>query len=244
MIVAEVSKSPARDKTGKTLYFIISERDITEERDADRAAVAPGPARSLDGSRQSGLLDDRLAQAHSRIMRQGGHGALLLLDLDDFKGVNDTYGHLVGDQLLEAVARRLESVTRSTDTLCRFGGDEFLYLAEGISGTEEAELIAERFLRSLDEPFAVGGLVPRTTRQPRASSCGTRRTVEVSDVVRDADVALYEAKRLGKGRQLRLRPGHAPPGGESLLARARAAPGGVGRRPGDALPADRATLDL
>jgi len=58
-------------------------------------------------------------------MRQGGHGALLLLDLDDFKGVNDTYGHLVGDQLLEAVARRLEAVTRTTDTLCRSGAMSF-----------------------------------------------------------------------------------------------------------------------
>ena len=116
-IIAEVSKSPARDKTGKTLYFIISERDITEERMLTAQLSHQALHDPLTGLANRALLDDRLAQAHSRIMRQGGHGALLLLDLDDFKGVNDTYGHLVGDQLLEAVARRLEAVTRTTDTL-------------------------------------------------------------------------------------------------------------------------------
>ena len=199
MIVAEVSKSPARDKTGKTLYFIISERDITEERMLTAQLSHQALHDPLTGLANRALLDDRLAQAHARILRQGGNGALLLLDLDDFKGVNDTYGHLVGDQLLSAVAHRLESVARDTDTLCRFGGDEFLYLAEGVGGTDEAQLIAQRFLRSLDEPFLIGGL----SLEQRASLgvvVWDANDAEVSDVVRDADVALYEAKRLGKGR--------------------------------------------
>ncbi|MGD0851969.1 MAG: EAL domain-containing protein [Acidimicrobiales bacterium] len=206
MIVAEVSKSPARDKTGKTLYFIISERDITEERQLSAQLSHQALHDPLTGLANRALLDDRLSQAHSRIVRQGGHGALLLLDLDDFKGVNDTYGHLVGDQLLEAVARRLEAVTRETDTLCRFGGDEFLYLAEGISGPAEAEMIAERFLRSLDEPFVVGDL----SLEQRASLgivVWDATHTDVSEVVRDADVALYEAKRLGKGRHFIYVPG-------------------------------------
>ncbi len=206
MIVAEVSKSPARDKTGKTLYFIISERDITEERMLTAQLSHQALHDPLTGLANRTLLDDRLAQAHSRIIRQNGHGALLLLDLDDFKGVNDTHGHLVGDQLLEAVARRLEGVTRVSDTVCRFGGDEFLYLAEGISGSDEAEHIAERLLHALDEPFAVGGL-----HLEQRASLGVvvwdASTVDVSDVVRDADVALYEAKRLGKGRQFVYVPG-------------------------------------
>jgi diguanylate cyclase (GGDEF)-like protein/PAS domain S-box-containing protein len=189
MIVAEVSKSPARDKAGKTMYFIISERDITEERMLTAQLSHQALHDPLTGLANRALLDDRLAQAHSRVLRQEGHGALLLLDLDDFKGVNDTYGHLVGDQLLEAVARRLEVVTRTTDTLCRFGGDEFLYLAEAISGPEEAETIAQRVLRSLDEPFAIGGL----NLKQRASLgvvAWDSSNAEVSDVLRDADVAL------------------------------------------------------
>src|ERR1700690_3178768 len=102
MIVAEVSKSPARDKAGKTLYFIISERDITEERMLTAQLSHQALHDPLTGLANRALLDDRLAQAHSRILRQGGQGSLLLLDLDDFKGVNDTYGHVVGDQLLSA----------------------------------------------------------------------------------------------------------------------------------------------
>jgi diguanylate cyclase (GGDEF)-like protein/PAS domain S-box-containing protein len=206
MIVAEVSKSPARDKAGKTMYFIISERDITEELLLTAQLSHQALHDPLTGLANRALLDDRLAQAHSRIIRQDGHGALFLLDLDDFKGVNDTYGHVVGDQLLEAVARRLEMVTRTTDTLCRFGGDEFLYLAEGITSSAEAELIAERFLRSLDEPFTVGDL----SLEQRASLGAVvwdSSTIDISDVVRDADVALYEAKRLGKGRHFVYVPG-------------------------------------
>ena len=206
MIVVEVSKSPARDKTGKTLYFIISERDITEERMLTAQLSHQALHDPLTGLANRALLDDRLQHAHSRIVRQGGHGALLLLDLDDFKGVNDTYGHLVGDQLLEAIARRLEGVTRTTDTLSRFGGDEFLYLAEGISGADEAAMIAERVLRSLDEPFVIGDL----SLEQRASLgvvVWDATTAELSNVVRDADVALYEAKRLGKGRQFVYVPG-------------------------------------
>jgi Amt family ammonium transporter len=206
MIIAEVSKSPARDKAGNTMYFIISERDITEERMLTAQLSHQALHDPLTGLANRALLDDRLAHAHARILRQGGHGALFLLDLDDFKGVNDTYGHLVGDQLLEGVARRLEGVTRATDTLCRFGGDEFLYLSEGISGPEEAELIAQRFLRSLDEHFAIGGL----SLEQRASLgvvVWDSSNTNVSDVLRDADVALYEAKRLGKGRHFVYVPG-------------------------------------
>ncbi len=199
MIVAEVSKSPARDKTGKTMYFIISERDITEERMLTAQLSHQALHDPLTGLANRALLDDRLAHAHSRILRQDGYGALLLLDLDDFKGVNDTYGHLVGDQLLASVARRLEAVTRTTDTLCRFGGDEFLYLAEDISGPVEAELIAQRFLHALDEPFTIGELV----LEQRASLgvvVWDASSADVSNIIRDADVALYEAKHLGKGR--------------------------------------------
>ncbi len=206
LIVAEVSKSPARDEAGNTLYFIISERDITEERKLTAQLSYQALHDPLTGLANRALFDDRLAQAHSRIMRQGGHGALLLLDLDDFKGVNDTYGHLVGDQLLVDVARRLERVSRSTDTLCRFGGDEFLYLAEAISGPEEASLIAQRFLSELEEPFLIAGL----TLEQRASLgvvVWDSNSVDVTEVVRDVDVALYEAKRIGKGRHFVYVPG-------------------------------------
>jgi len=146
MIVAEISKSPARDEAGNTLYFIISERDITEERTLTAQLSHQALHDPLTGLANRALFEDRLSQAMSRIDRLGGHCALLLLDLDDFKGINDSHGHLVGDQLLAEVAHRLEAVTRTADTLCRFGGDEFLYLAEGISGPAEADELASRLM--------------------------------------------------------------------------------------------------
>ncbi len=206
LIGAEVSKSPARDESGNTLYFIISERDITEERKLTAQLSHQALHDPLTGLANRALFDDRLSQAHSRIMRQGGHGALLLLDLDDFKGVNDTYGHLVGDQLLSDVARRLEKVARSTDTLCRFGGDEFLYLAEAISGPEEAEVIAQRFLSQFNETFLISGLQLEQRASLGVVVWGSSST-DVSEVVRDVDVALYEAKRIGKGRHFVYVPG-------------------------------------
>jgi PleD family two-component response regulator len=88
----EVSRSPARDAQGKTLYFVISERDITEERALTARLSHQALHDPLTGLANRALFLDRLAQAHSRVVRQGGMGAVLLLDLDDFKGVNDTHG--------------------------------------------------------------------------------------------------------------------------------------------------------
>ncbi|MGH3733435.1 MAG: EAL domain-containing protein [Acidimicrobiales bacterium] len=199
IIVSEVSRSPARDSTGKILYFVSSERDITEERALADQLSHQALHDSLTGLANRALFEDRLAQAHARIARQGGFGAVLLLDLDDFKGVNDAHGHLVGDQLLTALARRFEFVTRSTDTLSRFGGDEFLYLAEGLDSAEEAEDVAARLIDVLFEPFTIHGL----SLEQHASIGivvfdGTSE--DYSELIQRADVALYEAKRQNRGR--------------------------------------------
>ena len=154
IVVAEVSICAARDEAGVAINFISSVRDITEERALAAQLSYQALHDPLTGLANRALFDDRLVQARSRTAREGKLGAVLLLDLDDFKGVNDAYGHLVGDQLLVTIANRFEQVTRSTDTLCRFGGDEFLYLAEGLATSAEAELIAERLLRALAEPFS------------------------------------------------------------------------------------------
>jgi PAS domain S-box-containing protein len=131
VIDLEVSKSSARDASGSRLYFVISVRDITEERALSAQLTHQALHDSLTGLANRVLFEDRLSQANARAVRQGGFSAVLLLDLDDFKRVNDTLGHVVGDQLLVALARRFDKVIRPADTLCRFGGDEFLYLAEG-----------------------------------------------------------------------------------------------------------------
>jgi diguanylate cyclase (GGDEF)-like protein/PAS domain S-box-containing protein len=205
-VVAEVSKSPAVDESGTTLYFIVSARDITAEQSLAAQLSYQALHDPLTGLANRVLFEDRLTQARARVLRQRDLAAVILIDLDDFKGVNDTHGHVVGDLLLTEVAHRLSAVSRDSDTLCRFGGDEFLYLAEGISSTEEAERVAARLLETLEEPIVLGEIV-RTQHASLGVVVWGEASAHDTDVVRDADVALYEAKRLGKGRFVLYAPG-------------------------------------
>jgi diguanylate cyclase (GGDEF)-like protein/PAS domain S-box-containing protein len=201
IIISEVSRSTARDENGQTLYFVSSERDITQERELASSLSHQALHDSLTGLANRVLLDDRLILARARATRQGGLIAVLMIDLDDFKGVNDTYGHLVGDQLLSGVASRFEAVARPSDTLCRFGGDEFLYLAEGLANASEGEIIAKRFLETLDESFRFNDV-----EIAQHASIGIvvwdPKTSGSYALIQNADVALYESKRRQKGSYL------------------------------------------
>jgi diguanylate cyclase (GGDEF)-like protein/PAS domain S-box-containing protein len=205
VVIVEISKSIARDVRGKKLYFVVSERDITEERMLSAQLSHQALHDPLTGLANRAVFEDRLALAHARVRRLGGLGAVLLMDLDDFKGVNDMHGHLVGDQLLVAIAQRLEQETRSSDTLCRFGGDEFLYLAEGLTSPDEAELLALRMLEVLAKPVTVAA-----TQLEVHASIGVviwdGKSVDHSEIVRNADSAMYEAKRRGKGHHAIFTP--------------------------------------
>jgi diguanylate cyclase (GGDEF)-like protein len=141
------------------------------------------------------LVEDRLAQALAKSARAGTRTGGLFLDLDRFKAVNDTYGHLAGDRLLIAVADRLSSTLRPGDTLARVAGDEFLVVCEGISDLGHAEQIAARIHGVLEAPFAI---------EPNALAISASIGVAVADpseraadLVLHADGALYEAKRRG-----------------------------------------------
>jgi diguanylate cyclase (GGDEF)-like protein/PAS domain S-box-containing protein len=204
-ILVEVSKSCARDAAGATLYFLISVRDITQERALSAQLSHQALHDPLTGLANRVLFEDRLSQANARTVRRGGWNAVLMLDLDNFKAVNDTLGHPVGDQLLVELARRLEEVTRSSDTLCRLGGDEFLYLAEGLTSPAQAEDVAERLLGVVAEPFSLAG----TQVEQHASIGvvvweGTNR--DCAELLQNADVAMYEAKRQGEGRRVVFTP--------------------------------------
>jgi len=205
VVVVEISKSTARDVRGNTLYFVISERDVTEERLLSAQLSHQALHDPLTGLANRAVFEDRLSLAHARVRRLGGLGAVLLMDLDDFKGVNDVHGHLIGDQLLTAIAQRLEQETRSSDTLCRFGGDEFLYLAEGLSSPDEADALAVRLLEVLAKPISIA-----QAQLEVHASIGVviwdAETVDHSEIVRNADSAMYEAKRRGKGHHVLFTP--------------------------------------
>lgn len=142
------------------------------------------------------LLMDRARQALTRLHRNHGLVAILFIDLDRFKAVNDNLGHALGDHLLTSIATRLAEMMRESDTVARMGGDEFVILAEDLTSDEEALTVAERVLHALKEPFLVG-----STEVSMLASVG----VSVSDdpeadpetLLREADIAMYRAKRAG-----------------------------------------------
>lgn len=151
----------------------------------------------LTGIPNRQYFQDQLEKATARARRNGSKIALLFLDLDQFKGVNDTLGHHSGDQLLQAVAKRIVGCVRSGDTVARLGGDEFAVLLEGIKGAMDAETMARNLLSVFGEPFAVADRqIPITT------SIGI--TVYPSDnndphtLVKNADIAMYQAKEKGR----------------------------------------------
>jgi diguanylate cyclase (GGDEF)-like protein/PAS domain S-box-containing protein len=198
VIIAEISKSPVLDENGEVRYFIISERDITEEKALTAKLSFQALHDPLTGLANRALFEDRLTQTLSRMKRSGGAIALLLIDLDDFKMANDDYGHLVGDGLVVEVAKRFEKVTREADTLCRFGGDEFLYLAEGMNEPGDPDGVAQRLIATLEEPFEVAD-VKIFQHASIGVAVWDSHDFDRSDVIRNADVALYQAKRRGKG---------------------------------------------
>jgi diguanylate cyclase (GGDEF)-like protein/PAS domain S-box-containing protein len=146
------------------------------------------------------LLMDRTRQALARIGRSGGVVALLFVDLDRFKAVNDNFGHDVGDRLLIAVAERLAEMMRDSDTVARLGGDEFVILGEEFETEDEALLLAERVVQTLREPFHVG-----TVEVSMPASVGVSVThdaeADPENMLREADVAMYRAKDAGGRRQ-------------------------------------------
>ena len=206
IVMAEVSICSARDENGKALYFISSVRDITEERALATQLSYQALHDPLTGLANRALFDDRLVQAKSRVERQDELGAVLLLDLDDFKGVNDVYGHLIGDQLLVSIAKRFEKVTRTSDTICRFGGDEFLYLAEGLTSPSEAEKIAGRLLAALDEPFTFDDVHLEQQASVGIVVWDSKSTNTNVELIQNADASMYEAKRRGHGHLVVFTP--------------------------------------
>jgi diguanylate cyclase (GGDEF)-like protein/PAS domain S-box-containing protein len=148
------------------------------------------------------LLMDRARQAVARLRRSHGPIAMLFIDLDRFKAINDNLGHAVGDHLLISVAERLEEMLRDSDTVARLGGDEFVILAEDLDSDAEALAVAERVLHALEEPFLVG-----SAEVSMLASVGVSIShdpeAEPEDLLREADVAMYRAKGSG-GHNLEL----------------------------------------
>ena len=146
------------------------------------------------------LFGDRLSVALDRARRTGMPVAVLFLDVDGFKDVNDTLGHQAGDQLLSALAERFQEMLRPMDTVARFGGDEFTFLFEELESEREAILIADRIRSTASLPMTLGNDGESTVAVSIGIAIVTDPSVAPESVIRDADVAMYRAKELGGDR--------------------------------------------
>ncbi len=157
---------------------------------------------ALTGLPNRTLILDRIEQTLRRARHNQEPVAALFVDLDNFKAINDSLGHSTGDELLCAVAERLEGVIRETDALGRLGGDEFVVVAEGLSLAAGPELIAERLFEAFKQPFVLGeeGETMVHTKASIGIATGVRDSAE--ELLRDADIAMYRAKWSGKSRYL------------------------------------------
>jgi diguanylate cyclase (GGDEF)-like protein len=154
---------------------------------------------ALTGLPNRTLLKERIEQAVARASRTHQVVAVLFVDLDRFKGVNDKFGHQVGDQLLVAVAARLRRVLRAGDTLARLSGDEFVIMCEALDKPEMAERVAERVAESFLQPFQLDGDTLQITASVGLAFCGPGEEIPET-LLRDADFAMYQAKQAGGGR--------------------------------------------
>lgn len=178
--------------------LVLNSRDVTDRRNLEEQLLAQALRDPLTGLGNRRLFGDRVSHAMARQVRHAESVAVLLLDLDHFKFVNDTLGHSRGDQLLVAVAERLLRVVRSGDTVARLGGDEFAVLLEDLGSTREADATAERILEALDRPFTL----EEREVFVRASIgiAWAAEGMEVDQLLTDADVAMYAAKGAGRSR--------------------------------------------
>ena len=195
-VFIEDSVAPIHDREGKVTGAVIVFRDVSAARAQSEQMAHLAEHDSLTGLPNRLLFSDRLGQAISLARRHGGQAAVLFLDLDGFKKVNDSLGHAAGDKLLQSVAKRLLSCLRAPDTVSRHGGDEFALLLQDVHRPEDAAATARRVLRALDEVHSVDGHQLHVTASI-GMSVYPGDGMDVETLIKNADTAMYQAKKNG-----------------------------------------------
>ena len=184
---------------GRCVRLFGTLQDVTERRNAQARIAHLAHYDSLTGLPNRVLFGDRAQVAIARARRNRTPLALLYVDLDNFKSVNDSLGHAAGDQLLREVARRFVACVRASDTVCRQGGDEFLVLLPEIRNPEDAGVIAQKLLQALEAPIALPGMDAQVGCSIGIALLGEHDS-DLDTLMRNADTAMYEAKSEGRRR--------------------------------------------
>jgi diguanylate cyclase (GGDEF)-like protein/PAS domain S-box-containing protein len=227
--------SVVHNSAGRVVNYVWVFSDITAIKNAEERLNYLAFHDPLTDLPNRQLLADRMRTALSRAERTGTSVALLYLDLDNFKHVNDTLGHEQGDRLLHAIAARLCTHVRVEDSVARLGGDEFVIILEDVSDPAQPARLAEKVLAAVSEPLQLGGFELRM-RASIGISMGPAHGATSEELLKAADAAMYRAKRGGRGRYELLRRAH-PPGAGAAHTRESDARSALLRSAGAALSA-------
>ena len=191
------SLSGIQDKQGNLVGFVLMLNDITERRRYEDTIHHLAYHDALTGLPNRVLLNDRLGQALASANRTSTRGALMILDLDRFKDINDTLGHSMGDLLLKAVGERLKGLLRKSDTVSRMGGDEFVLLLPTIGSAESAAVTAAKVVTAFREPFVCNGHTLNVTASIGIADFPDDGE-DAETLLKNADIALYRVKEQGR----------------------------------------------
>ena len=200
-----------RDSQGQVSHVVVVSRDVTARKKAEEEIYNLAFYDALTGKPNRRLLNDRLIQTMNASKRSKRFGALMFIDLDNFKWLNDQYGHAVGDLLLQEVAHRISSCVREVDTVSRFGGDEFVVLLSDLNvnnakSIEKAGIVTEKIRIALAEPYTLTvrreGKTDTTVTHHSTASIGVllfiNHEISADEILKRADMAMYQAKNGGR----------------------------------------------
>ena len=193
----EKTIAPIRDERGEITHFVSTGRDVTERLLAAARCEHLANHDSLTGLPNRALFIDRLTQAMLRCQREQTELALLFIDLDRFKAINDSLGHSVGDDVLSQVAERLRSVVRDEDSVARLGGDEFTVIVEGLKRKTVSSRVSQAIIDTFAAPFMVDGRELSVGASVGIATFPGDGT-DLSSLLRHADIAMYCAKASGR----------------------------------------------
>jgi diguanylate cyclase (GGDEF)-like protein/PAS domain S-box-containing protein len=205
----EDSAAPIHDRDGQVTGAVIVFRDVGAALETSRQMSHLAQHDLLTGLPNRLLLNDRLTEAIALARRRQQSLAVCFLDVDGFKGINDSLGHAAGDQILRSIASRLGGALRDSDTVCRFGGDEFVIVLSEIAHADHAATVARKLLHAAAGPHRVGG-------QDVAVTASVGVTIYPGDgldadtLIAHADVAMYASKRAGLNHYRLFEPGMVP----------------------------------